>query len=158
MRFAKKVSHICQENEVGIPTFIRLSCYQNDQGALSNLLTEALQFVLEAKQSLTNEEISVAKMICKKNQQTILITGKFSDQSLFNIAIATFSSKQEPFFKVEVVGKTGMLQYDTSGDSAFAGLDYSLDFFGKEGTELDVSELLKAFDVTKEVSETEVSV
>lgn len=157
MQFAKKVSHICQENEVGTPTFIRLSCYQSSTEGLSNRLIEALQFVLELKQSLTHETITVAKMICKKNQQTILITGKFSDYTLFNIAVAEFSSQQEPFFKAEVVSKTGMLQYDTSADSAFAGFDYELDFFGKEGTEADVAELLRTFDLTKEVSETEVA-
>lgn len=149
MQFAKKVITGCKKINLNTPTFLRLTSFQKTEDQeLPQLVEKALQFILVIKQELTDGKVVIQKANCQKNQQTMLISGRFSDHTLFNLAVALYPASQEPLFKVEVVAKNGMLQYDTSGDNAFTSYDYQLDYLELEAEKVNVSAFLNELDLT----------
>ncbi|MGX2945744.1 hypothetical protein [Enterococcus alishanensis] len=148
MLFAKKVMKVCDINKLTQATFLRLSYYQAENQDSSELILEkGLQFIFEIKKALSANSFEVKDLVLQRNQSTQIINGQFSDDSLFNIALATYSSVQEPYFKVEVVAKDNMVQYDSSADSAFSGFDYQADYFVSDHDDIAVSEILKKFQL-----------
>lgn len=151
MLFAKKVITGCEKINLTTPTFLRMTVFQKEMNQeLARLAEQALQFVLVVKQALTKETITIQKMNCLKNQQTIVFSGRFSDQTLFNLALALYPVDQEPLFKVEVVAKNGMVQYDTSAENAFTSLDYPLDYLTLGAEKVTVSTFLTELDLSVE--------
>ncbi|WP_159722987.1 hypothetical protein [Enterococcus sp. CSURQ0835] len=151
MIFAKKVIDGCEKIDLTTPTFLRMTFFQKTSNQdLKRLAEQALRFVLVIKQALSAEIITIQKINCLKNQQTIVFSGRFSDQTLFNIALALYPVQQEPLFKVEVVAKNGMVQYDTAADNAFTSLNYQLDYLTFSDKRINVGVFLNELDLAVE--------
>ncbi|MBM7711156.1 hypothetical protein [Enterococcus xiangfangensis] len=144
MLFAKKVLNACKDGGITQATFLRLSYYQpKNQESLEDFLEKGLQFILELKIALSASQIEITDLIVQQNQNTQIANGQFNDESLFNLALATYSSIQEPYFKVEVVSNDGMVQYDSAADNAFSAFDFQLDYFESDDDEMEFSSALK---------------
>lgn len=110
-----KLAAACKEGGVGEPTFVRISYYYSQKKSLKRVRNQVIHLLWTLKAR------EIKELYWKKQGTAVLIMGKFMDEGLFNISLAQMTQQLPPLLKVEVVGRGGMLQYDTSADNAFSG-------------------------------------
>ncbi|MBO1304737.1 hypothetical protein JZO70_01080 [Enterococcus sp. 669A] len=150
MQFKKKLIEACKKSSIDKVNFLRLSCYQlAGEDDIERIAQQGLQFLLDIKRA-TDPQVTIQRIIPQRNAQAVLIAGCFSDGSLFNLSLALLDSKQEALFRVEVVGDLGMVQYDSSSDSAFTIYGYPFNFFSTEEIDEQIKALFKQLAISKE--------
>lgn len=120
MEILGNIEHILQTKGIGEISFLRTSFYDArfagaEQG---EVIAAFVRLVLTLKKDKpTNYTIL-------KNTSSLLLTFDFQGQCLANLAFASWTEVTTPVLKIEVVGKNGMIQYDTQADNAYAGTYY----------------------------------
>lgn len=117
MELVQDIEEIVAQKEIGTLTFLRISFYDYrfKEVEQTKIIHEILRMVFRLK----NEEPSSYSVL--KNEDSLLVTLNLQDECLVNLAFASWDEPQVPVFKIELVGKNGMIQYDSQADNAFSG-------------------------------------
>ncbi|MHC5269850.1 hypothetical protein ACYSNO_11850 [Enterococcus sp. LJL98] len=120
MEIIGNLEQILEAKKIGEISFIRSSFYDHRFAGEEKeaSITAMIQMVLSLKKEKpTNFTIL-------KNETSLLVTFDFNHECLVNLAFATWEEVTTPVLKIEVVGKNGMIQFDTQADNAYAGTYY----------------------------------
>lgn len=121
MGILKNIEQILQTKEIGEISFIRTSFYDaRFKGAEQK---EAIKAFIRMVFTLKKEKPSNYTIL--KNDSSLLLTFDFQQKCLVNLAFASWEEVTAPVLKIEIVGKNGMIQYDTQADNAYAGTYYT---------------------------------
>lgn len=120
MEILGNIEQILRTKEIGEISFLRTSFFDARFAGVEQeeVIAAFVRFVLTLKKDKpTNYTIL-------KNTSSLLLTFDFQGQCLVNLAFASWTGVTTPVLKIEVVGKNGMIQYDTQADNAYAGTYY----------------------------------
>lgn len=117
MEIIGNLEQILEAKKMGEISFIRCSFYDSRFAGEEKeaSMTAIIQMVLALKKEKpTNYTIL-------KNETSLLVTFDFNQKCFVNLAFASWEDVTTPVLKIEVVGKNGMIQFDTQADNAYAG-------------------------------------
>lgn len=148
----ENLEQILATKNIGDLSFIRMSFYDNRfaNEEKENAIKSIIQLVLALKQEKPTSYTIL------KNDTSLLVTFDFNQQCFVNLAFASWHDMVTPVLKMEVVGKNGMIQFDTQADNAYAGTYFQSAFplvVPPVSTELTtyIDELIEKIHATQEM-------